>query len=77
MDAPPPIKGPLAPALNERFQEGYLGQHGRLLLAELTLKSCRFPIDQLEGPVKYCGELVTLASAWCEHHARRCLGVRK
>lgn len=58
-------------ALSERFAEGYLGQTGRVSLVELELGHCRFPIDQAEGPVRFCGAAAEPDTSWCRHHAAR------
>jgi len=60
-----------APAL-ERFKEGFLGQTGRLSLIELREGLCRFPIEQAEGPDRYCGLDAEKGGAYCGHHAARC-----
>lgn len=55
-----------------RFAENYLGQRSRVSLVELRPHHCRFPIDQAEGPVRYCGaDVETEGSSWCRHHAAR------
>jgi hypothetical protein len=58
------------------FSEGYRGQTASVSLLELKDCMCRFPIDQAEGPVRYCGAAVVEGSPWCEgHHARCCNGI--
>ena len=74
LEAPPPIVGPQAQAFSERFQEGYQGQRGRLAIEDLTLTTCKFPIDQRKGPVRYCGLKVKPGSSYCEQHGLRCFG---
>ena len=74
LEAPPPLAGQQAPVMSEHFQEGYLGQHGRVSIEELTSETCRFPIDQRKGPVRYCGDAMKFGSSMCEHHKARCFG---
>jgi hypothetical protein len=51
--------------------EGFEGQQGRVSLDELQKHHCRFPIDQPEGPVRYCGNQVHENSKWCLAHKIR------
>jgi len=55
----------------QRFAEGYLGQAGRKSLAELNVTDCRFPVDQPDGGVKFCGLAAQDGASWCSHHAAR------
>jgi hypothetical protein len=62
--------------MQERFREGYLGQRGSVSLFELSAEHCKFPIDQAEGPPRFCGEPRVGTESWCEHHFQRCTGVQ-
>lgn len=54
----------------DRFKEGFRGQTGRLAFIELRTGLCHYPIDQPEGPVRYCG--LDADGRYCPEHARRC-----
>ena len=70
------VRPPHVPAatFTDRFQQGYLGQRGRVSITELTHETCRWPIDQRKGPARYCGDAVQAGSSYCEHHQERSLG---
>lgn len=53
----------------DRFKEGYNNQMGRVGIGGLHGGMCRYPIDQPEGGIGYCG--LEAAGTYCaEHHAR-------
>lgn len=54
-----------------RFAEGYEGQTGRVDLLGLADGVCHFPIDQQDGPVRYCGDHAEDGGRYCPHHAGR------
>lgn len=59
----------------ERFSEGFDGQSGSVELANHKDHQCRFPVDQEDGSVKFCGDRAKQGSAYCPvHHARCCTG---
>lgn len=60
--------------LSECFKEGYQGQTGRVELFALSHETCKFPIDQSEGPTRYCGLPRVGNKSWCAHHFERCTG---
>ena len=70
-DRPPHVP---AATFTDRFQQGYLGQRGRVSITELTHETCRWPIDQRKGPARYCGDAVQTGSSYCRHHRERSLG---
>lgn len=53
-------------AIEHRFDEGYMGQTGRLTILELRPNTCRFPIDN-----KFCGLHTHRKTSWCAHHYDR------
>jgi hypothetical protein len=57
-------------AMHDRFKEGFRGQTGRLAINQLREGLCHYPIDQPEGPVRYCG--LHADGRYCPEHARRC-----
>lgn len=55
------------------FAEGFMGQKGRLSLLGLRSSGqCRYPIDQPNGGVRYCGDFAEDGASYCVHHAARC-----
>ena len=55
------------------FAEGFMGQRARLSLVQLPSSgACRFPIDQADGSVRYCGDITPDGRTYCSHHASRC-----
>jgi hypothetical protein len=54
------------------FAEGFMGQRSRVGLIDLGPGLCHFPIDQQNGPVRYCGDLTAEGQTYCAHHAARC-----
>jgi len=60
----------------QRFVEGHGGQHGRIEIAALAPSHCKFPIDQPEGGVKFCGLAVVDGKSYCADHHARCTTTR-
>jgi hypothetical protein len=54
------------------FTEGFMGQRSRVDLIDLGPGLCRFPIDQQNGPPRYCGDHAAEGESYCAHHAARC-----
>lgn len=54
------------------FAEGYAGQTGRLVMADLEEGHCRFPVDQADGTVRFCADWQKRGSAYCPDHHARC-----
>lgn len=54
------------------FTEGFMGQRSRVALTELETGHCKFPIDQTDGTVRYCGDQAEDGRSYCQHHASRC-----
>lgn len=54
------------------FAEGYRGQTGRIAIHEQRDGLCHFPVDQAEGPLRYCGDETREGKRWCPHHEARC-----
>lgn len=66
-------KGDTGEKIEAVFAEGFMGQRSRIGLLDLPLFGlCRFPIDQEEGPLRYCGDSVEDGLVYCSHHAARC-----
>jgi hypothetical protein len=57
----------------ERFAEGYQGQHGRVAMAKLQQQHCKFPIDQADGRTLSCGLARQEGSSYCPDHHARCV----
>jgi DNA-binding CsgD family transcriptional regulator len=67
------VKGDPGEKVMKVFAEGFLGQRSRLSLVQLPLSNaCRFPIDQVDGSVRYCGDVTSDGCVYCTHHAARC-----
>jgi hypothetical protein len=66
------IKGDPGAKVAAVFAEGFMGQRARVDLIGLESGLCRFPIDQQNGPVRYCGDLTAEGQTYCAHHAARC-----
>jgi hypothetical protein len=56
------------------FAEGSRGQTGRLGFMDLRDGLCRFPVEQHEGPDRYCGLISEAGRSYCPLHAAVCLG---
>lgn len=55
------------------FAEEFMGQRSRLSLIQMPLSSaCRFPIDQADGSVRFCGDVTGDGRVYCAHHTARC-----
>ncbi len=54
------------------FAEGFEGQTGSKSFADLDRHDCRFPIDQTDGEVRYCGKRSREESSYCDEHFARC-----
>lgn len=65
-------KGDPGAKIAQVFAEGFMGQRSRVDLVGLELGLCRFPIDQQEGPPRYCGDQAAEGQTYCAHHAARC-----
>lgn len=71
--APQIVKGDDGEKVRKVFAEGFMGQRSRVGLADLAKTGmCRFPIDQVRGPVRFCGDETTEGAVYCAHHASRC-----
>jgi hypothetical protein len=72
------VKGDSAEKVTAVFCEGFMEQRSRLSLAELPRwGACRFPIDQLDGSLRYCGAAAGDGQSYCaDHHARCYVTVR-
>lgn len=67
------VKGDTSEKVMAVFKEGFMGQRARVSLVNLPLHGkCRYPIDQPEGPVRYCGDHADEGAVYCSHHAARC-----
>lgn len=67
------VKGDSGQKVMKVFEEGFMGQRARFSLMKLPLSgACRFPIDQPDGMVKYCGDVTPDGRVYCAHHAARC-----
>jgi hypothetical protein len=66
------VKGDPGVKVAAVFAEGFMGQRGRVDLIGLESGLCHFPIDQQNGPVRYCGDLTAEGQTYCAHHAARC-----
>lgn len=67
------VKGDSGKKVERCFAEGFMGQASRLDLVEMPLSgACRFPIDQPDGTVRYCGDHAADGASYCAHHAARC-----
>lgn len=66
------VKGDPGPKIMAVFAEGFMGQRSRVSLLRLESGMCRFPIDQPNGDVRYCGDHCDDGQVYCAHHAARC-----
>jgi hypothetical protein len=67
------VKGDSGGKVGKVFTEGFMGQRSRLGLLDMPFSgACRFPIDQTDGPVRYCGDHADDGKSYCAHHAARC-----
>lgn len=66
------VKGDPGSKVLAVFAEGFLGQRSSVDLVDLESGMCRFPIDQQDGPVRYCGDHCEDGEVYCTHHAARC-----
>ena len=60
-----------SPKIWDHFQDGYLGQKGRLSILQLHHDACRYPITMASGETRYCG-LGIARGVYCGTHADRC-----
>jgi len=65
-------KGDPGTKIKAVFAEGFMGQRSRVSLLLLESGMCRFPIDQPDGSVRYCGDHAAEGQTYCSHHAARC-----
>lgn len=66
-------KGDPGVKVDRIFAEGFMGQRSRVDLTALSREGmCRFPIDQPDGTVRYCGDATGERQTYCAHHAARC-----
>ncbi len=66
------VKGDPGSKVLAVFAEGFMGQRSRVDLAGLEPGMYHFPIDQEEGPVRFCGDDAEQGKVYCAHHAARC-----
>lgn len=67
------VKGDSGKKVERCFTEGFMGQTARLDLVDMPrFGACRFPIDQPDGSVRYCGDHAGDGESYCAHHAARC-----
>jgi len=60
----------------KRFAEGHEGQSGKVGIYDLKGHHCRFPIDQPDAPIRFCGDQRVEHSSYCESHNARCVDSR-
>lgn len=67
------VQGDSGGKIGKVFAEGFMGQRSRIGLLDMPRHgACRFPIDQADGSVRYCGDHAAEGEAYCAHHAARC-----
>lgn len=67
------VKGDPGEKIMKVFAEGFMGQRSRLSLDQLPLYgACRFPLDQADGSIRFCGDITGDGQVYCAHHAARC-----
>ncbi|MEN6306017.1 MAG: GcrA family cell cycle regulator [Armatimonadia bacterium] len=54
------------------FSEGFMGQSARIDITGLDSGVCHYPIDQLDGSVRFCGAEAGQGQVYCSAHAARC-----